>query len=386
MPVGTNNNLLNYYQLESSSTRRLKNYKYMQKLLLIFSLFVIVGCGSTRNKTSNKLQLKFLDEYILPENSIVDGTAVGGLSGIDYHDGTYYLVCDDAGNPRYYEAKIKINNVNISKVDIQKVIQLNDTIHFLDLEAIRYNAMYNQVFLTSEGHIKRQSDPLFFSVNTTGEIENIYEIPHAFKANSIQKPRHNGTLEGLSSSIDGKGYWIAMELPLEVDGPEPKLTRTKSPVRITFIDTKTEKPVKQFSYLLDAITKQPKGNFAVNGLTEILEYDSNKFFIIERSYSSGLGDQGNVIKIFNVDATEATNILKLNTLKDTNYVSAKKEIIFDFENVRHLLTDNSVDNIEGISFGPILTNGNKSLILISDNNFNKLGKQQNQFILLEIID
>jgi len=359
---------------------------YMQKLLLIFSFLIIIGCSSTQNRTNNKLQLKFLDEYILPQDIIVGGTLVGGLSGIDYHNGIYYLVCDDAGDPRYYEAKIDIDNNIISNVTIEKIIQLNDTTHFLDLEAIRYDSNNNQVFLTSEGHIKKQKDPLFFSVNATGEIKNIYEIPDAFKANSIQKPRHNGTLEGLSSSIEGKGYWIAMELPLEVDGPEPKFTKTKSPLRITFIDIKTKKPVKQFSYLLDAVAKQPKGNFAVNGLTEILEYDTNKFFIVERSYSSGLGDQGNVIKIFKVDASKASNTLMLHNLNDKSYIPTKKELVFNFENVRHLLTNNSIDNIEGITFGPILANGNKTLILISDNNFNKLGKQQNQFILLEIID
>jgi len=358
----------------------------MQKLLLISFFLIILGCGSTQDKTSNKLQLKFLDEYILPENTIVDGTIVGGLSGIDYYNGIYYLVSDDARNPRYYEAKIDINNISISKIDIQKVTQLKDTTHFLDLEAIRYNSVTDQIILTSEGHIKNQRNPLIFSTNKFGGIVNEFELPEMFMANSVQKPRHNGTLEGLSKSIDGKGYWVAMELPLEADGPEPQLTSTKSPIRITFIDTYTKKPVKQFSYLLDVIAKQPKENFAVNGLTEILEYNRDKFFIVERSYSSGLGNQGNVIKIFKVDATKASNTLRLNNFKDVIYISAKKELVFDFENVRHLLTDNSIDNIEGISFGPKLINGNKTLILISDNNFNKLGKQQNQFILLEIID
>ena len=36
-----------------------------------------------------------------------------------------------------------------------------------------------------------------------------------------------------------------------------------------------------------------------------------------------------------------------------------------------------------ITFGPDLPNGNKSLILISDNNFNSMGPQVNQVILME---
>ena len=41
------------------------------------------------------------------------------------------------------------------------------------------------------------------------------------------------------------------------------------------------------------------------------------------------------------------------------------------------------DNIEGITLGPILPNGNRSVILVSDNNFSPT--QQSQFMLLELI-
>ena len=54
--------------------------------------------------------------------------------------------------------------------------------------------------------------------------------------------------------------------------------------------------------------------------------------------------------------------------------------------LRDKLTNHIIDNIEGISFGPTLYNGNKSLLLVADNNFNKFGDQLNQFILLEIVN
>jgi len=43
----------------------------------------------------------------------------------------------------------------------------------------------------------------------------------------------------------------------------------------------------------------------------------------------------------------------------------------------------SLDNIEGITFGPKLTNGHDTIILVSDNNFSK--KQRTQFLAFEII-
>ncbi len=356
----------------------------MKRIVFVFCCLIIISCGSIQKSNTENLQLKFLDEYILSENIVINGTIVGGLSGIDYYNNTYYLVCDDSKNPRYYEARIDIDNSKINKVDIQKVFLVKDTTHFLDLESIRYNSKTNQVLMTSEGNIKRHYDPSFFSTNTSGTIDSYFHLPEALKATSLEKPRHNGTLEGLSLSIDTNGYWIAMELPLEIDGQEPQLVKTKSPVRITYINAVSHQPEKQFAYTLDSISKQPKGDFAVNGLTEILEYAKGKFFIIERSYSSGLGNQGNTVKIFNVDVSNATNTLKFKSLKNINYIAATKELVFDFENVRDQLTNNSIDNIEGITFGPKLPNGNKTLLLVSDNNFSRFEKQLNQFILLEI--
>jgi hypothetical protein len=42
-----------------------------------------------------------------------------------------------------------------------------------------------------------------------------------------------------------------------------------------------------------------------------------------------------------------------------------------------------VDNIEGISWGPKLANGHRSLILVSDNNFNP--DQRTQFLAFEVM-
>ena len=359
----------------------------MSKIIsILFCCVLIFGCKNIDDRSDDKLQLKFLDEFVLADDIIVDSTLVGGLSGIDYYNGLYYIVCDDASDPRYYKASITIRDTVISKITITKVIKIKDSFKYLDLETIRYDGNTNQVFITSEGNINKQKPPLFFSVNSGGDIINEFNIPSAFYPNSIQQPRHNATLEGLSKSYDENGYWIAMELPLKADGSEPQLIPTKSPVRITLISTTSNQALKQFAYLLDPIAKQPKGDFAVNGLSDILEYAKDQFFIIERSYSSGLGNQSNTIKIFNVDAANATNTLNIDSLSTESYVSATKTLLLDFENLRNRLTNNNIDNIEGITFGPTLVNGNKTLLLVSDNNFNRFEKQLNQFILLEIVN
>ena len=85
--------------------------KVTKKIGILFFFISILGCNRTSVKTHNTVELNFLDEFVLPEAILVDSTLVGGLSGIDYYDGKYYLACDDPVNPRYYIAAININKL-----------------------------------------------------------------------------------------------------------------------------------------------------------------------------------------------------------------------------------------------------------------------------------
>lgn len=42
-----------------------------------------------------------------------------------------------------------------------------------------------------------------------------------------------------------------------------------------------------------------------------------------------------------------------------------------------------IDNVEGITFGPKLANGNQSLVLVTDNNFSD--KQKTQVLVFEVV-
>jgi len=356
----------------------------MRLLNFLFLFFLLCGCNS-ETKQIDKIQLKFLDEYVLPNDLYVDSTLVGGLSGIDFHSGQYYIVCDDSKNPRFYKANISFSNYGFDTIQLNTVITLRKFDTFLDLESLVVDSVSNEILLVNEGKIKQGIDPSFFSVNEQGEFMNEFKIPQYFQASGKQRPRDNGVFEGLSRDFNNDGYWIATELPLKADGPKPKFTETNSPVRFTYFN-KEKETTKQFAYLLDRVGKKPLGGFSVNGVTDVLAYAPNKLLIIERSYSSGYENQANVIKLYSVDYGKAVNTINYNILTRENYYPVKKELIFDFETVLEQLTNKSIDNIEGLCFGPILPNGNKSIILISDNNFNKDKNQINQFILMEVLD
>ncbi|SEM12660.1 Uncharacterized conserved protein [Aquimarina amphilecti] len=370
-------------------------YIILRSIFAILIIETLVSCASISNNTiSSSFKIKYLDEYVIYNDSIFEESKIGGLSGIEYQEeqNMYYLVCDDAKNPRFYKAKISFEKNKFNKIVIDQLIKIKDpNSQFLhsniaDLEDIRmYNE--NEFIFSSEGSIKNNYDPAIFITDAMGNYKNKLLLPSYFLTNtdSKNKPRHNGVFEGLVNDIDNKGYWAAMELPLKLDGEEPSFDRPGAPVRITHFNTKIKTADFQFTYPLDKLAKDPKGKFGVNGITGILQLNKSQFLVIERGYSAGYRTQGNTVRIYLADIKEATNTLKFEFLQNKKYQLATKKLLFDFETVRDQLTDQIVDNIEGITFGPILANGNQSLLLISDNNFNPISEQINQLILLELL-
>lgn len=363
----------------------------MKKLIFfILAAATLTACKSTHLGSTRNLEVRLLDDYAIEDSLEVDGTLVGGLSGLDYHDGQYYMVSDHPGIPRFYKADIRLSNESIDTIIISEAIrlsipeELSKNQHF-DLEGIRFDSGSESLVFTSEGAIKRLIDPSVFRASTDGEILEFFSIPNNLKAISEGEPRNNGSFEGLAESYDKKGWWVAMELPLKSDGPTAKpLIRTKSPVRITLFDKESGKAVRQFPYRLEPNAKIPWLYFAVNGVTDLLEYAPDKFLVLERGFAAGHGQKGNTVRIYDVDANLGTNTLDRNNLRVSFYNPAKKELVYDFKWAKKILSDGFIDNIEAMAFGPALPNGNQSLILIADNNFNSMGQQVNQVILMEI--
>ena len=371
----------------------------LKRISLIILSFLISAltlcCKNNGNAPKTKsFKINYLDEYILYNDSIFDGLKIGGLSGIEYHkeNDTYYIVCDNSKKPRFYEASISIKKDTFSTLTINNCFTLKekDQLFFdtniVDLETLRTFGNDRLIF-GSEGSIRNGSNPSIFITDQFGNYLDQFQLPSYFHINtgSQNQPRHNGVFEGLTQDHNKTGYWVAMELPLELDGPEPTIDNPGSPIRITHFDTSTKRADYQFTYPLNKLPKDPKGEFGVNGVTGLIQLSSNQFLVIERGYAAGYGTQGNSVRLYLANNSKATNTLDQETLNKSLTIPAKKTLLFDFESIRNQLTENIVDNIEGITLGPKLSNGNQSLILVSDNNFNPTSEQINQFILLELI-
>ncbi|HEY8959025.1 esterase-like activity of phytase family protein, partial [Chitinophaga sp.] len=135
----------------------------------------------------------------------------------------------------------------------------------------------------------------------------------------------------------------------------------------------------QYAYKLEPVAHPaiPENAFKVNGISDIMVLGDDKLLTIERSFSTGVKDC--TIKVFITDLHNATDISGINSLQtDTRFKPAAKTLLLDFVSLGKY-----IDNIEGVTFGPVLPNGHRSLVFVADNNFSE--KEENQFFLFEII-
>ena len=372
--------------------------KNILKVAFLATLLTLQSCDNLDdfvgggNSDKEEKQLEFIDEFVIPDGFQFEGTIVGGLSSIDYANGSWYMISDDPATPRFYSAAINYDMEGFHTIDITSVSELKNMdggsfkAGTVDPEALRVFGA--NVVWASEGNINNGIDPFVRRATLSGEFINESELAERYKvgADDTQGPRQNGVFEGVSLSVDGNGFWVNMELPLKQDGPAPTTQDSDSPIRIAFIDMATGRFGREFAYELDPVVR-PAANgssFELNGVVEILEYDTDKFLVLERSFSTGYDDGGNNVKIYDVDASDATDISAMESLLNANYKVATKKLLFDFENIREELTDGVVDNIEGIAFGPEFSNGDKSIVLVADNNFSAFGPQLNQFVLFAL--
>ncbi len=354
----------------------------------------IVKKAATINTVQNPFgALQFIGEEAFESGIDFAGTTIGGLSSIDYANGKYYMISDDANAPiRFYEGNLDFDNNSFSSVEVTATATIQDEGNqaFLagtvDPEGLR--VLGDRLIWISEGNINNGVSPSFREMTSTGEYVQTFSIPTQFEvtAEEGRGPRQNGTFEGLSLDASEEGVWVAMELPLRQDGPAPSLNPANSPVRISHFAGTDMALQSQFVYLLDPVAEPPQApsTFSVNGLVEILALTDETFLFLERSFSGGYSDGGNTVKLFYVDASNATDVGQIDALQGADYTAASKTLIYNFDNLRGILTDGIVDNLEGLTFGPDLPNGNRSLVFVADDNFSAFGRQINQFIVFEV--
>lgn len=347
--------------------------------------------------TSQARPWSLLGEIRWQHDKLFAGTAVGGLSSIDYDAGSnlYYLVSDDRsahGPARFYTARIDYDASGLHQV------RLHDTRALLgpaqapypslrqplpgiatpDAEALRVLPGGQSLLWSSEGDFARGFGPQLLQSGTDGRWQREWPLPPELRlsASKSEGPRSNFTLEALALSQDGRTLWLAMEAALRQDGPLPAAGQAGGPVRITAYDMGTQQPMRQLAYQPDALPADlwlQRG--AINGVSAVLADDAEHLLVLERFFAPPLRFGARIYRI-STRADASSDTLGQSRLLPGNYRPADKELLLDLADA----SLRSVDNLEGMSWGPPLPDGRRVLLLVSDNNFNPA--EVTQFVAL----
>lgn len=376
------------------------------KLSFLFALITwfMASCSAQKHgqKTQHINGLQFLDSYVIPFNKNFDSTIIGGLSGIDYDSkkGVYYLISDDrsAKNPaRFYIAKINIKKDKIDTILFLKTTFLKnkvgnfypnsrqDASHTPDPEALRFNPKSNTFAWSSEGEriVNPQKtileNPAITEISIAGNYLDTFQLPPQLHIQATENgPRQNGVVEGLTFADNYKKMYVSVEEPLYNDGSRAGIHDSTATCRIIKYDVATKKAIAQYAYVVDAVAHSPfpPNAFKVNGISDILWLGNNQLLVTERSYSTGR--LSCTIKVFLADVSQAENVNEITSLKNKPLLKTiSKKLLLNMDDLGFY-----IDNIEGVTFGPTLPNGKKSLLFVADNNFNFL--QKTQILLFEI--
>jgi hypothetical protein len=366
-------------------------------LAAAFSLITSSNASAEPNAIGS---LRFLGATTLSNDLQVDGTLVGGLSGLDYDpaSGTWAIISDDKSDKapaRFYLGRIEVT-AGAPKVTLDHAVVLQQADgkpypnakqggEVPDPESIRFDPSGKALWWSTEPDRKLGVSPFVRETDLDGKFIANLLLPSMFKVTDPEHgPRHNLGFEGLSFTPKQDALWLGMESALIEDGPIAT-TKAGTLARFTKFDRDGE-VVGQYAYPVDPIQAVPTGKNADNGVSEILSLDDNRLLVLERSGVEGADGVWTVyIRLYQADVGEATDISSIPALAGEKIAPMTKRLVLDLSKLPELGSAAlpKIDNIEGVSFGPDLPNGHRSLVLVSDNNFNP--EQVTQFLAFEVL-
>ncbi|MEO1374004.1 MAG: esterase-like activity of phytase family protein [Cyanobacteria bacterium J06635_10] len=364
-------------------------------LIIVFLVTIIIVTLFLTNFGTSAVEvtgIEFIGQAILPTGTNFKNTELGGLSGITYDakKQLYYAISDDRSQKspaRFYTFQINLPIDSFQKSDITPVAvtTLKDRngktfpAGTIDPEGIALNND-SSIFVSSEGDARRGINPFIkeFLLDSGQEISSL-PIPQKFLVSKDKKQgiRNNLAFESLTITPDKKYLFAATENALLQDGEEAKPNQG-SLCRILQYNLITKQVEKEFLYSTKLVKPFFKltGRFS-SGLTDLIALDNQGHFLsIERTFTGF----GFVNTLFKVSLGNADDIQKIDSLEKIDSQTIKpveKELLLNLGELEIAL-----DNTEGLTTAASLPNGEPSLILVSDNNFNNL--QRTQFLAFQL--
>ncbi|MFI6901409.1 esterase-like activity of phytase family protein [Nonomuraea sp. NPDC050394] len=337
---------------------------------------------------------RFLGEQRLPHKMEFEGTVVGGLSGIDRdpRTGTWYFISDDRWryNPaRFYTGALDIDRrtgafTGVRLTGATTLLRPDGTPYpgygkpdDADPETIRFDRWSRNLLWGHEGDRPDARNPgiplsgLFVRwAGRDGRHLGELPLPGNLKVTATNSgPRRNFGFEGLTFAPSTIAAIV--EGPRFEDG-EPPTVESGAPARIT-VWGRDGRLRGQYAYPIDPLPAAPIPPDGVtdSGVSEILALDDHRYLALERSWIEGVDYK---VKLYEIDLRRATDVQGRDSLATGRpYRPVSKRLVMDLENVRA-----PVQNLESLAWGPRLATGECTLVIGSDDNFDR--REVTQFL------
>ena len=366
-------------------------------LILLFTLLSCSHRGTAKIDILDSSSIRFIADNSLPHNLNFKGTKLGGLSGLQYEQRSskYYAVSDDRAKhspARLYELELVLSAQGLT-VKVLNVLFLKDRFgrkfekDTIDFESIDLNES-GDFIISDEGNgsLTPPLPPRILVFNKKGINTEEVMIPKKFIPDSSrsQGVRNNLAFESISWTPDKSALFAATENAIIQDD---EISNRGAFSQVRLLKFKNEE-VTEFVYQLGPVINDSNDKRITtegrNGLVEIIALSEKTLITLERAWIPETRKQ--IIKIYKVSIDESSSqVQNFHSLTGREIRPVKKILMADLKQfVSQFKTGlRKLDNFEGLTLGPNLPNGNKSLIFVSDNNFNP--RQRTLFLAFELL-
>lgn len=251
----------------------------------------------------------------------------------------------------------------------------------LDAESMRKVPGSRSLIWSSEGDARDGFGPAIRTTSFHGHSSAALALPPVFRFDLARTkgPRANLSFEGLSFEPSGQSLWVSLEAPLIEDGA-PAGPETGAIVRLSRLSYPSLVLTAQFAYNVEAIGPVPANRLADNGVSEIVALDSRRLLVLERS---GIQQQDGEFtyrsRLYCADLSSSQDVTEISSLRGQPLRLAAKRLVLDFRSI----PSPRIDNVEGMTLGPMLSNGNQTIVFVTDNDFS--ARRDSQVIAFEIV-
>ena len=320
----------------------------------------------------------------------LDGLAVGSLSGLAYDAASrrWVAASDEIRVPRLLWFDVALGPAlgivpsGVTKIALAPEVPA-DTLTALDMEGL--TVFPDGSFAVShEGHIDREGvgrQPRVLITTRDGLVTEVVRPRAHFTidpADRTRGVRHNLGFESLTRTPDGR-LLAANEQPLAQDGPLSD-TRAGGVVRIAeFVRGAGGRwtPGREWPYRLEA-TPVVAGydrpcEDGQNGVSSFVALSDTTLLAVERACLLGAvgAPAFNPVRLYELTLTGADDVADIDALAGRSPATVRKRLVLDLASWRADLPASLATgaNIEGIALGPPGPKGERTVMLVSDDNF-----------------